>query len=553
MAARQGVLAAIIAFSVLAAPAEATIRKGTGTDARSDTTSGAAGHDLLQAAAVSDDAGGAAVVMQLAASPATNGFPVGLLGTRAADGSCPATVLFLGSVAGGSASYAVAGGSAAKTASLTVDGTTLTLAADRDPDLARPLDCALAGIATSTSMTTFYDESDAVIALAADVPPAATPAPTPAATAAPAVPVPAPTTATTPPVQVPKAAKLDVALSGTPSTIRRNRTMKLKLKIANTGSRRSSKLTVSVGRARGLSVTKVKPLKALAPAKSTTVTLKVKLGKRAKTSTTLKVTVKAGKLKQSSSVLLKLGKAKKLAPAPATPETKQSPLVGTYWWRTVNHVDWAWDNRALYFADAGAVYSGFPAGGLPTTCTTPVQSPEDEFDTREGCLPYTFDEKTGAVTIGEKAGTFAAGKLTIDGESYAPLQIPAAGARFSFSEHKHVSFQGMCGFITGCTVTQEFLSMAPDGKFILSRSTTSTMGDPGLGPWTAIGSYPPDQHGTYEVLAGGKIQLAYADGTVKVETFAVDTNRDTGQPDPVLEGVLIGEDNFYPDPFPDID
>ena len=93
--------------------------------------------------------------------------------------------------------------------------------------------------------------------------------------------------------------------------------------------------------------------------------------------------------------------------------------------------------------------------------------------------------------------------------------------------------------------------MAPDGKFILSRSTTTTSGDPSIGPWTAIGSYPPDQHGTYEVLAGGKIQLAYADGTVKVETFAVDTHRDTGAPEPMLEGVLIGEDNFYPDPLPD--
>ena len=40
------------------------------------------------------------------------------------------------------------------------------------------------------------------------------------------------------------------------------------------------------------------------------------------------------------------------------------------------------------------------------------------------------------------------------------------------------------------------------------------MGDPGLGPWSAIGSYPPDQHGTYEVLAGGKIG-GYADGSVK--------------------------------------
>jgi hypothetical protein len=105
----------------------------------------------------------------------------------------------------------------------------------------------------------------------------------------------------------------------------------------------------------------------------------------------------------------------------------------------------------------------------------------------------------------------------------------------------------MCGMIFGCTTTQQYLSMAADGRFIWTRQSLTTAGDPGLGPWTAVGSYPPDQHGTYEVLAGGKIQLSYADGTVKVETFAVDTNRTTRQPDPLGEGVLIGEDNFYPD------
>ena len=544
MAARQGVLATIIAFAVIAAPAEATIRKGSTTDARSDTRNGGtAGHDIAAVAAVSDDAGGGAVAIELAATPAANGYPVGILGTKASDGSCSDPgVVFLGNVGGRTVSYAATGGTA-KTGVMTVEGNTVTLAstAAPDPDLARGFDCAVAGISANLGMSAYYDESG-FIPLAAEAPPAATPAPTPAAPA----PTPAPTTATTPPVPVPKAAKLNVTLSGTPATIKRNRTMKLKLKVANAGAKKSAKITVSVAKARGLSVSKVKALKALDPAKSRTVTLKVKLSKQARTSTTLKVTVKAGKLKQSSSVLLKIGKAKKLPPKPTTPQTKKSPIVGTYWWRTVTQIDYAWDNRALYFVDGAAVYSGFPTGGLPATCTTPPQSPEDEFDTREGCLPYTFDEQSGAVTIGDKAGTFAGGKLTIDGEEYIPLQIPEAGARFAFNEHRHFSFSGMCGMIFGCTTTQQYLSMGADGQFIWTRQSLTTAGDPGIGPWTAVGSYPPDQRGTYEVLAGGKIQLSYADGTVKVETFAVDTNRTTRQPDPLGEGVLIGEDNFYP-------
>ena len=31
--------------------------------------------------------------------------------------------------------------------------------------------------------------------------------------------------------------------------------------------------------------------------------------------------------------------------------------------------------------------------------------------------------------------------------------IVPAGTRFNFAEHKHVDYQGQCGFITGCTVT----------------------------------------------------------------------------------------------------
>lgn len=552
MAVRQGLLAAIVAFATITAPAEATIRKGAGSDRAGDTNGGTNGHDIVAFAGQADDTGRSAIAVKLAAAPAANGYVIGVLGTTAGTSCTAPFVIFNGHVGTRQAVYGRDTATAAsdfKPANMNIDGDTVTLFADDAAQLGLPFDCAIAAVSKDGGTQNLYDETDTLAALAADPPPAATPTPTPAAPVV--TPVPAPTTATAPPVAVPKTAKLTVSLSGAPTTIKRNKTMRLKLKIANDGSKQSSKVTVSVGKARGLSVSKVKSLPALKPAQKRTVTMKVQLTKQAKTSTALKVTVKSGKLKQASTLLLKIGKAKKLTPAKPQPQAKKSPIVGTYWWRTVSHVDWAWDNRALYFVDAGTVHSGFPAGGLPATCTTPPANPEDEFDTREGCLPYSFDEKTGAVVIGDKSGTFKDGKLVIDGEEYWPLTLAEPGARFNFAEHKHVSFSGMCGLYLGCTVTQKFLSLAPDGQFILSRSTTSTMGDPGMGPWTAVGSYPPDQRGTYEVLAGGKIQLAYADGTVKVETFAIDTNRDTRQPDPLGEGVVIGEENFYPDPFPD--
>ena len=38
---------------------------------------------------------------------------------------------------------------------------------------------------------------------------------------------------------------------------------------------------------------------------------------------------------------------------------------------------------------------------------------------------------------------------------------------------------------------------------------------------------------------------------MREELFLIDTNRQTRAADPLGEGVFIGEDNFYPDPFPD--
>jgi hypothetical protein len=540
----RGALGALLVCAALAAPAQATIRQGAGSDPAGDSTGGP-GTDITQVTARADDAGSAAIAIQTSAPSSV--WLVGVAGTLSGSSCGAPFVLFLASPSTNEVAFSRNGGET-KQGQISVDGSTVTMSGS-DPSIAMPFNCAIAYTLPSgnTNLNAAYDNTvGAPVTLVAETPPAATPTPVPTP-AAPA-PTPAPTVAKTPPVPVSKAPKLTLAFGGAPATIKRNKSMTLTLKIANDGSRKSSAVSVSFGRPRGLSGVSAKPKKlpALKPAQKRTLKLKVKLTRSAKLSTTLNVTVKAGKVKASSAVVLRIGKAKKAVPQP---EAAKSPIVGTFWWRNVNHVDYAWDNRALYFVDGGTVYSGFPKGGLPAACTTPVAEPDDEVDTREGCLPYTFDAKSGAVTIGDKAGTFKDGKLTIDGNEYTPLVVPAAGARYTITEQKHTSFSGFCGFITGCTTSQEYLTLTPDGQFVLTRSTLSTMGDPGFGPYTAVGSYPPDQHGTYEVQAGGKIVLTYADGTVRVETFAEDTK--DGQPSPTGEGVFIGEDNYYPDPFPD--
>jgi hypothetical protein len=530
---RRGVLVMAL-VGLMAAPAQATVRTGTGTDPAGDA---AAGYDVVGADAQADDATGlVTVTVRLAAAP--SGWVVALIGTGTDCGAPYA--LFLGKPSTGAAAFGRDSGQTGP-ATMTVSGSTVGITAT-DPSLAVPFDCAEAG---SSPDGNALNDASSPFALTALAPPAPTPVPT-------VVPAPATTKAAVPPVPVPKAAKLTASLGGVPSTIKRNRTIALKLVLANDGSKPTGSVSVALSRPRGLSFSRAKVKVAkLKPAQKRTLKLKLKLTKKARVSTTFKVTARSGKLKAASSVLLKLGKAKKLSPKAPRGQTKKSPIAGTYWWRTVNHVDYAWDNRAFYFVDDTTVYSGLPAGGLPATCTTPPAKPDLEVDQRDGCLPYSYDEKTGALTIGDKTGTFKPGaRLVLDGNSYSATQIPAAGATFAFNEHEHFDFSGMCGLILGCTVTKKFLTMTPDGQFVLSHSTTATTGDPGLGPFTAVGSYPPDQHGTYQVLPGGRIHLAFADGTARDETFAVLTNDDTLAPDPAGEGVFVGADNYYPDPFP---
>ena len=326
--------------------------------------------------------------------------------------------------------------------------------------------------------------------------------------------------------------------------------MSLSVKVANTGTAAATGVKLKVGAARGLSVRpgtiSIRTLKA---GRSTTRRVRVTLTRKAKATTTLALKATgAKKLSATGRVALRIGTAKKVKATPPQPSptppapTPANPLVGTYWWYTINHTDSAWDNHGVFFVDGQWAYRGIPQGGLPSACPTPDGK----------CVPYTYDKATGAVTLGTDAGTFKDNKLQIadegDVRDFDRLAIPAAGARYDVNL-VHRGFQGMCGFITGCTTWENWLRLMPDGQFVYSRSTTTTMGDPGLGPFTAAGSYPPDEHGTYEVQAGGRIHLAYADGTTKDHTFAVSLDA-AGNPDPGKEGVFLDEDNFYMDSKP---
>jgi hypothetical protein len=224
----RGALGALLVCAVLAAPAQATVRQGAGTDPVGDSTTAL---DIVEAAASADDATGqVAVAMRFAAAPSPAAYYAAIVGTRAADECGAPYVIFAGNPAADILNFSVNGGTT-KHGQIAIDGNVVTLAAS-DAELTAPYDCLYAAVKTDSAVSAPLVDETSPIALAPVAPPAATPVP-PAPTPAPA---PATPVATTPPVPVAKAAKLTLTFGGAPSTIKRNKTLRLKLKIANDGS-----------------------------------------------------------------------------------------------------------------------------------------------------------------------------------------------------------------------------------------------------------------------------------------------------------------------------
>src|SRR3954453_6782824 len=75
-----GALGALMVCAALAAPAQATIRQGAGSDPAGDSTGGS-GTDITAIAGKSDDTGAAAVAIQTSSASWSQTWLVGVLGT----------------------------------------------------------------------------------------------------------------------------------------------------------------------------------------------------------------------------------------------------------------------------------------------------------------------------------------------------------------------------------------------------------------------------------------------------------------------------------------
>jgi hypothetical protein len=212
-------------------------------------------------------------------------------------------------------------------------------------------------------------------------------------------------------------------------------------------------------------------------------------------------------------------------------EAKKAPdIVGRYFWTTYQVLTTTY-MHAYYFVDEHWVYRGVPKEGLPACGSQTANGEED------GCLPYTWNETTGAVSIGGTGGEYKIGShfLKVGEESFSEAVPPEAGTKFDASG-SYINEFGLCPL--SCSFVTVDLKMSSNGEFARASGVSGFFGEGG-----SYGALPPEDHGTYSIDPRGRISFTYADGHVVTETIAVMLN-ESNAPDPNY-GLLLGESAYF--------
>jgi hypothetical protein len=519
-----------------AASAAAEVRSGSATDPVDEGLSG--GLDLVAVSAGYDTGGTITAELTTRETPEVNpeaGIVIGLGTLEESECEGPyALILGLDSQPLGAAwTYNGSKG----TAQMSVSGATTTLSATGSALSGQPFNCAEAFSFVTEEEELAAVDVTAPFGLVGPLPPPVTSPPSSPPPSNPAPPAPTPT---------PKVANL--TFHSKTVTLHRNAWKKITVKVTNTGNADAGKVSLKIGKARGVTI---KPksgkleLKSIAAGKSKVASFKAKLTKKAKASSKLTLAISSSKGVKAAGVVTleawkkpppkKKGKKGK-EPPPATP-----PLAEKIFYSYQTEPSESAKLIGYAFIDGEWAYHGIPAEGLPS-CTAP--SGDGAKEGAEGCVKYTYDPTSGTVKIGSVTGKLSpGGELEIDGETYSPTSIPPAGTTLQV-EQEYIGYRGLCGTFAGCTTWHEHLVLTSSGEFVLSRESLSTLGGSGPGEtFVAAGSYPPDQHGTYAVEKAARIKLSFADGSTKTKTFAYLLNKE-GKPDPANEGILLGTEYF---------
>lgn len=516
---------ALVAFGAVAAagapPAAATVFTGERT--ASSVTGNEPGRSITSVAVTYDDAAGTLTgVVTLAGAPTPGDVALLTVNHCTVGGTtCGTPQAVIQTPIGGT--EAAAGESATGAqfrATRTTEGTRITVTATAPQLVGLPYRAVGASVRVGDTPVSQSDGWGALSAVAPSPAPAPAPAPKP-----------------------PKAPKLAVTVSGVPQTVRRGRWYTAKVRVRNVGTKQATKVRLSAGRLSGVALrSRTASWKRIPAGKSVTARVRVRLtGSRVQRTVKVAVTG-AAKLRASSTIILRRTVPRKPGGGPG----RGGPLAGRSYWGFVSHVDRAWDNRGVWFTDGKWAYVGLAKGGLPK-CTGPKPTLDDEGrPTGDGCVAYRLDEKTGALRVGGLKGTFKGGSLVLDDVQMTELQIPKAGATFQVNL-THRGFFGFCGFVTGCTTFTKNLALNRDGTFARSSSTISSSGGSGTStPYVNVSSFPPNQHGRYAVLSGGRMRFSFADGTVRTDTVGIDRN-EQGKYDAATGGIVLDDTNFYPE------
>jgi hypothetical protein len=298
-------------------------------------------------------------------------------------------------------------------------------------------------------------------------------------------------------------------------------TVKLKVKVGDRGRDAIPAVVLVAKASKGVTVkpAKVKVGK-LAPGKKRVEVFKVTATGAAKPTLTF-VAKAPGEPKASDGVALTVAEAK-----------KASPIVGRYFWRSELILSTTY-LHGYYVVDEHWIYRGIPEGGLPA-CTAQTAQGEDD-----GCLPYTWDEATGALNVAGTPGEFKPETHTfkVGEDAYSEAVPVEAGAKFD-ATGSYINGFGLCPL--SCSFTTIELSMSAAGEFARAAGVAGFFGEGGS--YTAL---PPEDHGTYSIDARGHIVFSYADGHVVAETIAAMTD-DADNPDPNYGLLLNGRAFFGP-------
>jgi len=524
-------LAAVVALGATAPSVSATVF--TGERAASSLSGTAPGRSITSVSVSYDDVAGTLTGVVTLAGPPDAG-DAALLSVHhctPSGSACGAPQALIQTALGSATADAGESATGAQfAATRSTDGNRITLTATAPQLVGLPYRSVGALVRVDGTPVSQTDGWGPLSAVAAPPPPP--PAPVP--------PTPAPAPAPAPPVV--KAPKLAVSVTGVPRTVKRGRWYTAKVRVRNVGTKQAPKVRLSAAKLSGVTLrSRTASWKTIKTGKSVTARVRVRLtGSRTKRTVKVAVTG-AAKLRATGTIVLQ----RKVAARKPSKPAAGGPLAGRYFWGFVSHVDRAWDTRGVWFTDDRWAYVGLPEGGLPR-CTGPKPKRNAKGEpTGEGCVAYAVNAKTGVVTVGALKGTLKGGTLVLDDVRMTELQIPKAGARYGVNLI-HRGFNGFCGYATGCTTFSENLALNQDGTFARSSSAISSSGGSGTGvPYVNVSRFPPDQHGRYAVLSGGRVRFSYANGKVVVQTIGID--RKDGRPDPQKGGIVLNGTNFYPD------